>query len=130
MKIITIVERECGGIFGGISFFYQIIWDIGSIEGERDVFAQPFIFLPPIRKPLIVARMSKLFKYFQQGADIHKCAFCPGAACFIPRNGVVPSFLPPPHKTILLETADLFFKSYKRKCYLHCTLYTHTQECD
>ena len=63
-EIITIVERECGGIFGGISFFYQIIWDIGSIEGERDVFAQPFIFLPPIQKPLKVAKMLKLFKYY------------------------------------------------------------------
>ena len=69
----------------------------------------------------------------QQRADKHKCAFCPAAACFIPRKGVVPSVLPPNRtqsikstsNTILLETADLFFKSYKRKCYLHCTLYTH-----
>ena len=69
----------------------------------------------------------------QQSADKDKCAFCPAAACFIPRKGVVPSVLPPNRtqsikstsNTILLETADLFFKSYKRKCYLHCTLYTH-----
>ena len=32
--ILKIFKIECGGIFGGISFFYQIIWDIGSIEEE------------------------------------------------------------------------------------------------
>ena len=57
--MIRIVKRECGGIFGGISFFYQIIWDIGSIEDEPGCFCSTFHILPPIGKPLIVAKLSE-----------------------------------------------------------------------